>query len=293
VAYVRQLLAALAAVHEAGVVHRDVKPGNVMVCPAGRVGRIKLFDFGVAKVEGDARRFVAPLVFPTREGLCLGTPRYISPEQVMGVDVDRRTDIYAAGMLLYTLIAGRGPFDDIVGVEALLEAHFAKEAPPPSRFMPAPLAPPVEAAILRAIAKKPTERFADATAFSRELRQACGHLRASQRLGRSRRIAAAAPYDQRRPIHRCRIRAITPSPPRAVYGGTRTLEMGTDGRKAQASRASEDDLTVAWSGTFASRSDAPPPSSRRRRAPVSRRGVFCSAAAFFAVALELAMWFVR
>jgi len=293
VAYVRQLLAALVAVHEAGVVHRDIKPGNVMVCPAGRGSRIKLFDFGVAKVERDARHLVAPIAFPTREGLCLGTPRYVSPEQASGLDVDRRTDIYAAGMLLYTLIAGRGPFDDIVGIEGLLEAHVEKEAPPPSRFMPAPLAPCIEAVILRAIAKNPAQRFADAAAFSGELRRAWGKTRGSRRGARVRRIVVASPYAHRPSPHPCRIRALPPSPPCMAYGTARPHGVGGDGLKAHSAETADETSTVAWSGAFASLGTTCPPAVRSFRAPISRRGVFCSAAAFFAVAGGLAMWFVR
>jgi len=284
----RQLLAALGAVHAAGVVHRDVKPGNVMICPAARGNLVKLFDFGVAKVEADARRRVAPVAFPTRAGLCLGTPRYVSPEQASGLDVDRRTDIYAVGMLLYTMIAGRGPFDDIVGVEGLLAAHVAKEAPPPSRFMEAPLAPLIEAVIVRAIAKKPDERFVDAAAFSRELRQAWAKIRGSRRGAAARRVPVATPYTPQSPAHRCRIRALAPSSPRAAYGA----ETAGDGQKAHLAATADETITIPRASAL----DPPvalAPAAHVFRAPISGRGVLCSAAAFFAVAGGLAMWFVR
>jgi protein kinase-like protein len=335
VRYARQLLSALVAVHDAGVVHRDVKPGNVMVCPGGRGVVVKLIDFGVAKVEREARRFVGPIAFPTREGICLGTPRYVSPEQARGLDVDRRTDIYAAGMLLYTLIAGRGPFDDIVGVQSVLEAHIGKEPPPPSRFMAAPLAEPIEAVILRAIAKDPAQRFADAATFRRELGRAWSKSRVPQgfavngsrfpvRPGAHRHVLDAAgmsrghrgaarplpmAYTRRAGLDRCRIRVLEAPLPRPVYGGSggpsscAPLDLRPDpgvialSASPTARRVSVaapqapaptdiETLTRLWSA-------APKPIARASRPSISRRGVVCSAAAFFAAAVGLAMWFVR
>ena len=292
IAYTRQLLAALGAVHEAGFVHRDVKPGNVMLCPDDHGNRIKLIDFGVAKVEAEARRHVAPIVFPTREGLCVGTPRYVSPEQASGLPVDRRTDIYAAGILLYRMIAGRGPFDEIVGARGLLEAHIAKEAPAPSRFMSAPLAPRLEAVILRALAKNPADRFGSAATFSRELGQAWSRVRGSRRGAAVRRVAVAIPYARRPSSLPCRIRAVTAPSPRAAYRAAPTC--ATDVQVTRAiTTASEEAIGVVWSSAFTVVRPAPCPARRRFCAPVSRRGVFCSAAAFFAVAGGLAMWFVR
>lgn len=327
VGYARQLLSALARVHDAGVVHRDIKPGNVMVCPAGRRVRIKLIDFGVAKVEREARRLVGPIVFPTREGVCLGTPRYVSPEQASGSDVDRRTDIYAAGMLLYTLVAGRGPFDDIVGVQRVLEAHIGQEPPPPSRFMAAPLAPPIEAVIMRAIAKNPAERFADALTFRRELGRAWAKVRrvgrrASARHPRTsdaRRAAfgrGATSYAARPAFDRCLIRTHAAPLPRIAYGPdrgqtvtVRAFSVADDSPRSCAPLASDATTGVCQPSSLALAAPADPsrmrvdtdggptpkPAKRQRafRAPVSRRGVVCSAAAFFAVAGGLAMWFVR
>jgi len=291
VTYARELLAALGAVHAAGIVHRDIKPGNVMVCPAAAGNRIKLFDFGVAKVETGSPVRIAPIAFPTREGLCLGTPRYVSPEQASGLAVDGRTDIYAVGMLLYTMIAGRGPFDDIVDVPRLIAAHIEQEAPPPSCFMKTPLAPLVEAVILRAIAKNPADRFGDAAAFMRELARASGRVRGSRRGAAIRRITVATPYAHRPRSHRCRIHAIAPSP-RPPYGEQWML---TDRHNREELPAGTFDasIPVIWSSAFAAIGAASAPLPRSPAAPISRRGVFFSAAAFFAMAGGLAMWFVR
>ena len=172
--HTRQLLSALGAVHDAGLVHRDVKPDNVMVCTGTGRGepRIKLLDFGIAKVaKVKAGRYagVSPLAFPTRDGLCVGTPRYISPEQASGAGLDPRSDLYAAGLLLYALVAGRGPFDEIKGVAALLRAHQDITPPAPSRVASVSIPAALEAVILQAIAKSPDERFADASSFQRAL----------------------------------------------------------------------------------------------------------------------------
>jgi eukaryotic-like serine/threonine-protein kinase len=324
VAYARQLLSALARVHDAGVVHRDIKPGNVMLCPARRGARIKLIDFGVAKVEREARALVGPIAFPTREGICLGTPRYVSPEQASGLDVDRRTDIYAVGMMLYTLIAGRGPFDDIVGVERVLEAQIGHEPPPPSRVMTVPLAASIEAVILRAIAKNPAERFADVATFRRELSRAWAEARgpsrssvAGRRAGKTRPpMERAATYGHRPGFDRCRIRIGGAPLPRVAYGAG-SAEMVTVRAFSAAGAALGTGPPIASHGTTAVcpapiASEAPPwdpslvtahrdvgpiPAAAQRPcgfpAPISRRGVFCSAAAFFAVTGGLAMWFVR
>jgi serine/threonine protein kinase len=169
--HTRQLLSALAAVHHAGLVHRDVKPDNVMVCAGRACGetRIKLLDFGIAKVKAGHRAGVSPLAFPTREGLCVGTPRYISPEQASGAGLDPRSDLYATGLLLYALVAGRGPFDEIKGAAGLLRAHQDVPPPPPSRVASVSIPAALEAVILRAIAKSPLDRFADASSFHRAL----------------------------------------------------------------------------------------------------------------------------
>jgi serine/threonine protein kinase len=296
-----------------------------MLCSTARGARIKLIDFGVAKVEREARRLVGPIVFPTREGTCLGTPRYVSPEQASGLDVDRRTDIYAAGMLLYTLIAGRGPFDDIVGVQRVLAAHIGQEPPPPSRFAAEPLAASIEAVILRAIAKNPDERFADAATFRRELARAWARERGSRRRPpRAERRSGkhdaltfpsdrrTAGYARRPAVDRCRLRSSAESAVRSAYVGQRRTAMTPVSSRVAVRAADTDTVTVLWSGIpqpvspesvvtdesprGAESDDGPAAHSRRKAsfaAPVSRRGVVCSAAAFFAVAGGLAMWFVR
>jgi serine/threonine-protein kinase len=167
----------LEALHAAGICHRDVKLDNVFLCDAanGRPRTVKLLDLGVAKVVRDDGP--APPLVPTEEGISLGTPRFFSPEQAVGSRVDPRSDVYAMGVVLYALVAGRGPFDDLARVSALLDAHASREPPRPSQFAPVP--PALEAAIQKALAKLPEDRFESAAAFAAELRRIAPDLAAA------------------------------------------------------------------------------------------------------------------
>jgi serine/threonine-protein kinase len=132
----QQLLGALAYVHAAGVVHRDIKPANVMLDESGRV---KLADFGVARIEGAAER--------TQIGTVIGTPRYMAPEQFSGKIVDSRTDLFAVGALLYRLATGRDAFD---GDSVLQVMHAVMQGRPaaPSSLPGLALPPALDAVLL-------------------------------------------------------------------------------------------------------------------------------------------------
>ncbi len=273
--YTRRVLAALRAVHRAGIVHRDVKPENVMVMKRdGALSEVKLLDFGVAKVTGDAA--IAPLAFPTMDGACVGTPRYASPEQARGASVDERSDIYATGILLYTLITGRGPFDEIKGAGNVLLAHLNEEPPPPSRFTRTPMPAPLEAVILRAIAKNPDDRFADALSFSRELLMTMAKMCLPLDF-------VATPNDI----------ALALTEPRARVTAVSKKSVPAAAELALDETRGKDAPTVVESAPSRARIGS---ASRRpavREVPVSAREVLLSAAAFAAVACGLAMWFVR
>jgi serine/threonine-protein kinase len=295
-----QLLSALHEVHGAGIVHRDVKPENIMICAAPRGSVVKLLDFGIAKTVGDPP--VGPLAHPTLQGACVGTPRYAAPEQIGGGPVDGRVDIYAAGMVLYMLVAGRGPFDAVKDPMHLLEAHLNVLPEPPSRFARVPIPPALEAAVMRAIAKRPDDRFAEAASFKRELALVLGRLcipvgpwleRAGGLPSTRRRRANAvrglpAPRVERKvaPVASGRLDhsdAEIPADARAkVPRGPRKARV----RPSEACRRDG----IYWAGPAPRLSG---PQRPRRPGAVSGVHVFLSAAAFAAAASSLAMWFVR
>lgn len=180
---VRQSLQGLAAAHDAGIVHRDVKLENLFLCDSSSNRRaVKVLDFGVAKVIGVAGdNTPLPLAFPTAEGVAMGTPRYFSPEQARGREVDWRTDVYAAGIVLYTLVTGRGPFDHHTTLLELTRAHAFEQPENPSRIAQQFVPPELDAAILKALAKEPIDRFPTAFSFAVELERISARLNAEQK----------------------------------------------------------------------------------------------------------------
>lgn len=178
---VRQILAGLTAAHQLGLVHRDIKLDNVFLHQKASGERVvKLLDFGVAKVlAGRDSRAPAPPTLPTADGAIVGTPRYVSPEQVLGKGIDHRADVYATGLVLYTLVCGRGPFDDVRKQEDFFIAHLGDEPPAPSDVSRQSLPHDLDAAILRAIRKNPADRFQSAMEFSAALERIAGRRTAS------------------------------------------------------------------------------------------------------------------
>jgi serine/threonine-protein kinase len=172
-----EALCGLSAVHAAGIVHRDVKLENIFLChPRGGQGHcVKVLDFGIAKIVECVNECTpAPLAFPTAEGVRVGTPRFFSPEQARGRPVDQRTDVYAAGIVLYTLVAGHGPFEHIHALYQIARAHAVETPEPPSRYAPQAISPELDRAILKALAKRPEDRFQTARAFADELGRIAG-----------------------------------------------------------------------------------------------------------------------
>ncbi|HEY0092710.1 MAG TPA: protein kinase [Archangium sp.] len=166
-----QVCDALGAAHARGIIHRDLKPANIFLVP-GPQGhqRVKLLDFGIAKrlarTEGET---------PTRTGVLLGTPEFMAPEQCSGEAVDARTDLYAVGVLGYLLLTGRVPFSN-ESTAAVLVAHLMQKPVPPHEVRPG-VPPALSAVLMRALAKRPEERFASAAELRAALESA---LKAAQ-----------------------------------------------------------------------------------------------------------------
>ena len=167
-----QIADGLAAAHAAGVVHRDLKPDNVMLT---RDGRVKLLDFGIAKAIhlGNA---ADPTVAHTEAGLVVGTARYMSPEQVRGGTVDQRTDIFAFGALLYELVSGRPAFTGDSAAEIM--TAILKHEP---ADMPATVPPMIRQIVRRCLEKQPDERFQSARDLAFALRQCNGRFECRHR----------------------------------------------------------------------------------------------------------------
>ena len=154
-----ELLDALEFAHEAGIVHRDIKPGNVMI-DAG--GHVKLTDFGVARVADPGDQAEA-----TRAGAMVGTPSYMSPEQIQGQKVDRRTDIFSAGIIFYQFLTGQKPFE---GTQFSLQQKIVMEDPVwPSAIVQVP--PEFDRVIARALAKDVEQRYQSARSFADSLKR--------------------------------------------------------------------------------------------------------------------------
>jgi len=179
-----QLLDVLDAAHQAGVVHRDIKPDNVMVegLVQGRMV-VKILDFGIARLKAQVD-LDSPAVM---DGASMGTPCYMSPEQASGEQVlDHRVDIYSAGVLMYELLSGKVPFSADTVVQTLL-LHIMK--PPPS-FNKAQAVPPiVERVVLRALEKNREARFQTAHDFKLACERALYELKSDPSLNMSRAIA--------------------------------------------------------------------------------------------------------
>ena len=168
-----QAASALAAAHSRQVVHRDLKPENLFITADPREARtpprelVKVLDFGVAKLQ---ERLEEP-AHRTRSGSLVGTPRYMSPEQCLGEGhIDERSDIYSLGVIVYEMVCGRPPFvTEAVG--AVINMHINRPPDPPRQVNPA-ISAPLEATILRALAKSPADRYPNMGEFLHELRAA-------------------------------------------------------------------------------------------------------------------------
>jgi serine/threonine protein kinase len=161
--YFAQLLGALAAVHELGILHRDVKPANVI---ARTDGVIKLTDFGIARIPTEDAKATG--------GVAPGTGAYMSPEAVRGETLDPRSDLYSAAVVLYEMLAGRSPFDTPERNEIAIRTAQIDEPPPPITSL-VPSAPPVlDLLFARALAKEPGHRYGSGIELGEAFQSALG-----------------------------------------------------------------------------------------------------------------------
>lgn len=174
---------ALAAAHAQGLVHRDIKPGNLML---DRQGRVKVLDFGLAKwFVADELSPTATSIAHTRTGMVIGTPQYMSPEQAMGRTLDPRTDLFSLGAVLYESVAGQRPFLGRTAVETI---NNIVDQPPASLGLEDPaLSPGLNSIIFKCLAKEPANRYESAEDLTTELRR----LKED-----SDRTLTASPHDQ-------------------------------------------------------------------------------------------------
>ncbi|MFW5876462.1 MAG: protein kinase domain-containing protein [Myxococcota bacterium] len=172
-----QVCGALEEAHQNGIIHRDLKPENIFVTVQGGIEDYpKVLDFGLAKVTEKQMRPGSLIL--TGEGMVFGTPEFMSPEQAQGQPLDPRSDIYSLGVILYELLTGKLPFDAKKPLEFI---HLHVSSPPIPMSQRAPdteFAPELEETVMRALAKKPEDRYPSASAFADALKQAArGQIR--------------------------------------------------------------------------------------------------------------------
>jgi tRNA A-37 threonylcarbamoyl transferase component Bud32 len=172
---IRQVCAALTEAHRQNIIHRDIKPANIALSATHDGIRVKVLDFGIASLRGGT------MMTLTQAGDLMGTPAYMSPEQCLGEELDSRSDIYSLGVVLFEMLSGVVPFNSPT-VTAVVMQHV-QQAPPPLRVLNASVSAPVEAVVLRALAKRREDRPQSAKELADELSVAVAGTTASHGAG--------------------------------------------------------------------------------------------------------------
>jgi eukaryotic-like serine/threonine-protein kinase len=258
----------LAYAHERGVVHRDIKPGNIMVLPDGRV---KIMDFGIARLH-------EPTV-KTQTGVLLGSPQYMSPEQIVGQPFDHRSDIFSLGLVLYEMLTGAKPFQG-EDIPELMFKVANMPATPPSHIAP-DLPPVIDYIVARALKKKADERYASAAEFAKDLREAAKEVAASEAAGLERAEATTVP---------------SAAPPARAEAGTtpmardEPLELRASPRFDSSEGFARLSILPGEADATSSRAGWTVPARReRRKIDPARAAVFVAYLIAFAVAVAIAM----
>src|SRR5438876_506973 len=165
--YARQILGALAFAHRGGIVHRDIKPHNIVV---RKDGRLKVTDFGIAR-SGASQM--------TEAGSIVGTAQYLSPEQARGAPVDARSDLYSLGIVLYEMLTGKVPYTGDAPVEIAMK-HLTAVPDPPSKLRP-DVPHDLDAIVMRALAKDPEQRYGSAEEMDADLARVARGVAVSQK----------------------------------------------------------------------------------------------------------------
>jgi len=169
-----QVCQALARAHELGIIHRDLKPENILLVDDKGREMVKILDFGIAKLTDEGSHDEPDL---TKVGAIYGTPRYMAPEQIVSPDVDHRVDLYALGIIMYRMMAGRLPFDSKVSAE-ILEMHISADPTSPRAIAPeAEIPVRLNRAVMKLLEKKPEKRFPSASALREEIEEIAEDLK--------------------------------------------------------------------------------------------------------------------
>src|SRR3954466_16037635 len=201
--YARQVLSAIAFAHRNGVVHRDIKPHNIVV---GRDGRLKVTDFGIAR-SGASQM--------TEAGSIIGTAQYLSPEQARGAHVDQRSDIYSLGIVLYEMLTGEVPFTGDTPVEIAMK-HLSQVPEPPSKLRPQ-VPHDLDAVVMRSIAKDPDQRYGSAEEMEADLARVARGVAVSRETEEAMTRVLSGAGIAAAPTMVTRPRAVTPPPAPPAY----------------------------------------------------------------------------